>query len=200
MSSKLNYYRAINTITTHSLLHLLFIIKGQKRFVPVKHRNEILVKRLKPRLSLKGYAPIKKELKDLIHIGRKSGADLESKLWELADLSKEMLATFTDADLLYILFTNLAEKYDYGSCLLSDNEPEFEENTIYMSEKDIEFGFDDNNKQVCPVQLWVKSSEPEQILEYLRECSEHHHAHVISSTDGILQLSLSISDTHGNNI
>lgn len=190
MSSKLHYYQAINTITTHSLLHLLLSISDQKRFVPVKQRNQILVKWLKSQVQLKGCSPIKKELKDLIHIGRKAGTDLESKLWELLDSSNDMLATFTDADLLYILFTNLAEKYDYASCLINDDESEFNEKTIYSSEKEIELGFDENNKQVQPIQIWVKSSEPEQMLEYLRDCSDHHQIHIISSSNGILQFSV----------
>ena len=64
--SKLKYHQAFTNLTTLALLHLYSYMEMSSRFVPIKKRNELLIKFLKTRLALPCNVIIKKDMKVLI--------------------------------------------------------------------------------------------------------------------------------------
>ena len=64
----------------NTLLCLYFEIQRSSRYVPVKTRNKILVKAIKPKIQQVRYKIIKGHLRTLLKYGRDQDCDLESKL------------------------------------------------------------------------------------------------------------------------
>lgn len=159
--SKLQYHRAMTTIVTHSLLHLYTKIGQKKGYMPIKQRNELLVKFLKPRLKLKGYAIAKKDIKALIQKGREANANLERQLWKLNDINNKYASKFTEADELYILLNDLYQRYGYVSQIASDD---CDSGIIYMEKEQIEQGFDENNQQTKTLKMFIKTDEKPDTL------------------------------------
>ena len=77
--SKLRYHQAFTNLTTLALLHVYSYIDMSPRFIPIKKRNELLIKFLEKQRTLQGNAIIKKDIKVLIAQARK-GNNIEKKL------------------------------------------------------------------------------------------------------------------------
>ncbi len=77
-----DYYYNLHHVVTHSLLHLLCKVSATERHVPVTTRNDILIKFLKPKLTDKSLANVKKDIKLMLSVARRKGGNLEMKLHE----------------------------------------------------------------------------------------------------------------------
>lgn len=185
------YHRELSNIVTHALLHLHCHIAAQQRFVPVHQRNALLIKWLKPKTISKDYASVKKDIKALIMIGRKSGSNVEQKLWELNDIHLETRASLTDADLLYSLLNALFEYHGYNSQLLAPGE-DLESNVICMYQSEIEDGFDENNFQIRPLAAFMKTDNPEKLVSQVGQISRTHTVELSSYDQGVAHYTISL--------
>ncbi|MCW8336384.1 DUF2913 family protein, partial [Vibrio paucivorans] len=170
MSVKLKYHQAFSEIVLNALLHLFMHKASSERFIPTKRSNEILVKFLKARVNRSGYAVCKKDIKVMIGVARKGG-DLTARLFELNQMNLDYRAKFSQADELYILFNALCEQHGYESQLAQEGELVAE--TIYMTQEDIEAGFDEENRQIKPLPFWVKTDDPQRVVECVKLTSPY---------------------------
>lgn len=170
MSVKLKYHQAFSEVVLNSLLHFFMHKASSERFIPTKRSNEILVKYLKARANRPAYAVCKKDIKVMIGIARKGG-DLTTKLFELNQMNLDYRAKFSQADELYILFNSLCEQHGYESQLAQEGELVSE--TVYMTQEAIESGFDDDNRQIKPLPFWVKTDDPQRVIECVKLTSPY---------------------------
>ncbi|MFV8387487.1 hypothetical protein ACNO5E_25645 [Vibrio parahaemolyticus] len=70
----------------------------------------------------------------------------------------------TEADELYILLTDLFEQHQFPS-LIENSDNEREDEVIYMKEKCVEKGFDDENNQIKPLAMTVKTTRLKVLIE-----------------------------------
>lgn len=166
MSLKLKYHQAFSEVVLHALLHILMQKAQSTRFIPSKRSNDILVKYLKAQLSRSRYSVCKKDIKTMIGIARKGG-NLLVRLFELRQMNLDYRAKFSQADELYILFNNLCEQHGYSSMLALDGQlaDEVSNDTIYMTQKEIETGFDEENRQTKALNFWIKTLHPPRVVE-----------------------------------
>lgn len=190
--NNVQYHSALSDIVTNSLLHLYFEIAYQERFFPVTQRNVTLSKWLKAQLNLKQYACIKKEIRTLIIIGRKKSGDIESKLWELNQITENYKSQFTDAGNFYHLLSQLFNKHNYNSCLAGPEE-KLESDVIYIEEAVIEHGFDDKNKLKHPIISFMKTDSPDQLVSVASKLSDTYVFALTHFADGIAHYSISLT-------
>ncbi|NMV12917.1 DUF2913 family protein, partial [Vibrio parahaemolyticus] len=134
-----DYYHNLHNVITHALLHLLCQVSASSRFVPVKSRNDILIKYLKPKLNDKSLSNIKKDIKLMISLARKKGGNLEMKLHQLNSQSKH--TKLIGAEKLYNLLVHLYDVEGIESRLFEEGS-EAEPGILYMLEEQVEHGFD----------------------------------------------------------
>lgn len=164
MSRNLKHYQALDALTTHALLALYCTMSKQGGFWTVKRRNERLVKFIKPKVKQPQFSTCKPEIKTMLSIGRSPTGNLECKLWDVNRLNLEYQAKFSQADELYIMLSGLFEQHQFPS-MLEDIEKDLEVDTLYMKEKGIENGFDEDNNQIKPLAMTVKTHRLKALIE-----------------------------------
>jgi hypothetical protein len=165
MMSKLKYHQVFTNLTTLALLHLYSYMEMSVRFVPIKKRNELLVKFLKKQMGLPCNAIIKKDIKVLIAQARK-GNNIEKKLGELHKVNCQYGEKFTDADHLFILLTYLYEEHGFESTL--DNpDIERESGVIYTDNELIDTSFSDQHILTKPLPLFIMMDEPSRLVDII---------------------------------
>jgi len=164
MSTTLKQYQIFDKLVVHSLFVLYFEVQKVKGYVPIKKRNEILVKHLKTLVKKREFATHKKEIKTMISIGRNAKGNLEKRLHELNQMNLSYRAKFTQADELYILLDSLYRTHEFASQIW-DGKAQREQDVIYMTQKEIEEGFDDKQKQKRPLRLCLSSDRGEHLLK-----------------------------------
>ena len=163
--SKLKYHQVFTNLTTLALLHLYSYMEMSVRFVPIKKRNELLVKFLKKQMGLPCNAIIKKDIKVLIAQARK-GNNIEKKLGELHKVNCQYGEKFTDADHLFILLTYLYEEHGFESTL--DNpDIERESGVIYTDNELIDTSFSDQHILTKPLPLFIMMDEPSRLVDII---------------------------------
>jgi hypothetical protein len=163
--SKLKYHQVFTNLTTLALLHLYSHMEMSVRFVPIKKRNELLVKFLKKQMGLPCNAIIKKDIKVLIAQARK-GNNIEKKLGELHKVNCQYGEKFTDADHLFILLTYLYEEHGFESTL--DNpDIERESGVIYTDNELIDTSFSDQHILTKPLPLFIMMDEPSRLVDII---------------------------------
>ncbi|MCP3698524.1 MAG: DUF2913 family protein [Aliivibrio sp.] len=163
--SKLKYHQAFTNLTTLALLHLYSRMEMSVRFVPIKKRNELLVKFLKKQMGLPCNAIIKKDIKVLMAQARK-GNNIEKKLGELHKVNCQYGEKFTDADHLFILLTYLYEEHGFESTL--DNpDIERESGVIYTDNELIDTSFSDQHILTKPLPLFIMMDEPSRLVDII---------------------------------
>ena len=165
--SKLKYHQAFTNLTTLALLHLYSYMEMSSRFVPIKKRNELLIKFLKTHMALPCNVIIKKDIKVLIAQARK-GKNVEDKLWSLHKVNCQYGEKFTDADHLFILLTYLHEKHGFESTL---DWPEIErkKSVIYTKSELIEHCFSDDNILTTPLPFYIVMDNPTRLVELIND-------------------------------
>ncbi|MFM2588227.1 DUF2913 family protein [Vibrio sp. TBV020] len=164
MSTALKQFQTFDKLVVHSLFVLYFEIQKAKGYVPIKKRNEILVKHLKTLTKKREFVTHKKEIKTMLSIGRNAKGNLEKRLHELNQMNLSYRAKFTQADELYILLDGLYRTHDFASQIWDEN-IQREQDVIYMTQKEIEEGFDDKQTQKRPLRLCLSSERGEHLLQ-----------------------------------
>ncbi|MEZ8236035.1 DUF2913 family protein [Vibrio splendidus] len=164
MSRNLKHYQALDELVTNALLALSCTMSQQGGFWTTKKRNELLVKFIKPKLKKPQFLTCKNEIKTMLSIGRSATGSLEQKLWDINRLNLEYQAKFSQADELYIMLSGLFEQHQFPS-MLENSEKDLERDTLYMKEKGIENGFDEDNNQIKPLAMTVKTERLKALIE-----------------------------------
>ncbi|MFA0079360.1 DUF2913 family protein [Vibrio artabrorum] len=188
MSKNLKHYQAISCLVTHALLALYFQIQNRQGYTPIKRRNDILVKFIKTQQKKAMYASLKKEMKTMLAIGRNPKGNLEARLHDINQLNLECKMKLTHADELYILFNHLFEAIGFSS-QLADSKTLIEENILYMSQLDIEEGFDDQNNQIKPLPMTVKTQRLEALIDHVN-AHDGYSIEVVKVKDDAISLLL----------
>ncbi|CAK3447132.1 DUF2913 domain-containing protein [Vibrio crassostreae] len=164
MSRNLKHYQALDELVTNALLALYCTMSQQGGFWTTKKRNELLVRFIKPKLKKPQFLTCKNEIKTMLSIGRNATGSLEQKLWDINRLNLEYQAKFSQADELYIMLSGLFEQHQFPS-MLENSEKDLERDTLYMKEKGIENGFDEDNNQIKPLAMTVKTERLKALIE-----------------------------------
>ncbi|MEZ9463057.1 DUF2913 family protein [Vibrio splendidus] len=164
MSRNIKHYQGIDELVTNALLFLYCEKSQQGGYWTIKKRNELLVKFLKPKIKISRFSSCKNEIKTMLSIGRKPNGNLEHRLWELNKVNLDYRSQLTEADELYILLTDLFEQHQFPS-LIENSDNEREDEVIYMKEKCVEKGFDDENNQIKPLAMTVKTTRLKVLIE-----------------------------------
>lgn len=182
-----DYYHNLHNVITHALLHLLCKVSSTQRFVPVTTRNEILIKYLKPKLNDRSLSNIKKDIKLMLNVARKKGGNLEMRLDQLNSQSSR--ATLVGAEKLYNLLVHLYDAEGIESRLFEEGS-EAEPNIIYMIEEQIEYGFNQEHKQIAPLSMLIQLERASELIgsinahglfiaEMKEWNAETHQAHIL---------------------
>ncbi|YCO02456.1 DUF2913 family protein (plasmid) [Vibrio sp. VNB-15] len=182
-----DYYHNLHNVITHALLHLLCKVSSTQRFVPVTTRNEILIKYLKPKLNDRSLSNIKKDIKLMLNVARKKGGNLEMRLDQLNSQSSK--ATQVGAEKLYNLLVHLYDAEGIESRLFEEGS-EAEPNIIYMIEEQIEYGFNQEHKQIAPLSMLIQLERAPELINsinahglFIAEMkewnAETHQAHIL---------------------
>ena len=181
------YYHNLHNLVTHALLHLLSKVSETARHVPVSTRNEILIRYLKPKVTNKGLSNIKKDIKLMLSVARKQGGNLEMKLYDLN--SQANRTKLAGAEKLYSLLVHLYDVEGIESRLFEEGS-EAETGILYMIEEQIEYGFDQQHKQVAPLSMLIQLERAPELIDsinhhglFLAEMkewnTETHQAHIL---------------------
>ena len=189
MSRNLKHYQALDELVTNSLLGLYCTMSQQGGFWTTKRRNELLVKFIKPKVKRPQFSTCKNELKTMLSIGRSGTGNLEAKLWDINRLNLEYQAKFSQADELYIMLTELFEQYKFPS-MLEDIEKEIERDTLYMKEKSVEQGFDEDSNQIKPLAMTVKTHRLKLLIKALQAKGIYRVEIVSEDKDEVIHLLL----------
>jgi len=159
------YYQSLRRVLTDSLLHLLIQVAHSERFVPVEKRNDILTRYLKPKLKQKAWANVKKDIRVMIQIGRKQNGNLERRMYELLNVSKN--CDFDGVQKLYDLLVYLDEKEGFPSQLF-ESDDKVQAEVLYVLEDHIEHCFE-NKKQVAPVSVLLQSERAPTLVDIINK-------------------------------
>lgn len=162
------YYVQLRTLLTHSLLHLFMQTAYATRRIPVKSRNEVLVRYLKPKIKHPDCSMLKKDIRVLINIGRNAKGNLERRMVELLSVSNKH--QLNGVQRLYDLLVHLQEHHGVESHLFNPDtkaEPEI----LYVLEDHIEYCFD-KSEQVAPVSMLIQSEKAPTLVDIInQQCS-----------------------------
>lgn len=161
MAKDFDYYKNLNDVIVHALLHVLMQANQSPRYIPTPKRNELLVKFLKPKLHQKALSNIKKDIKLMILTAKKKGGNLEQKLYELNAQARNFL--YHDAEKLYQLLTTLSSDIHIGSKLLEGDEKR-ERDILYIEQDNIEKSIQPNNHENTPIIGYIQSHKVEEIV------------------------------------
>ena len=100
----------------------------------------------------------------MLSIGRQTRGNLEQKLWTVNQLNLEYQARLSQADELYLMLTDLNEQHQFPSELDHPDKAR-EEDTLYMTQSEIEEGFDKDNNQIKPLVMTVKTTRLKALIE-----------------------------------
>ena len=164
MNLNLQHYYAVTKLVTNALTALYLEISIKNDFWSVKKRNEFLVKFLKERGKMSQFALCKKDIKGMISVGRTVNSNLEMKLWEVNQINLDYKANLAHADELYILLTELLEQHQFPS-YLKDKETSQKLDTLYICKRGIESVFDENNKQIKPLTMTVRTARLKELID-----------------------------------
>lgn len=161
------YHKLLQDTVENTLLHLYFKAHASKAYLTEVQRNKIIIDFVKPLVKKPRYALIKKKLKTISLMKNQFGSIERHLLKVLNDYNH--VATQNDVDKLYRLLSVFETDYGINSKLLNETPDEEETNLIYLDKEHIENCFDDNNRQVAPVSLFIHTERLEPFLKCLNE-------------------------------
>lgn len=145
------YEKLLQSTFQNALLHLYVTCDEGGRFVPLKRKNEILIKYLKG-LRTAEFKDIKKEITRMLHIGR-SGHDMEKCITSLLATVKP---TNFKVDQMVELVDMLERYANEGNGVfydIAEDGAADDVNTIRIHRNTIETAFDDEGNNVRPIQI-----------------------------------------------
>lgn len=161
------YHKLLQSTVENALLHLYFKADTSKSYLTESQRNKIIIDFVKPLVKQPRYALIKKKLKTISLMKNKFGSIEKHLLKILNDYGH--VSTKNDVDKLYKLLSDFEEKHGFNSKLLEETPDEEESDLIYLDRQHIEHCFDDNNKQIAPISLFIHTERLEPFLKGLDE-------------------------------
>ncbi|MCY9804429.1 DUF2913 family protein [Vibrio scophthalmi] len=163
----ISYHSLLKTTIENVLLHLYFKANASKAYLTEIQRNKIIIDFVKPLIKQPRYALIKKKLKTITLMKNKFGS-IEKQLLKIlndyGDISSE-----NDVDKLYKLLSIFEEQYNINSKLLEETPDKEDTDLIYLDRQHIDYCFDDKNKQVAPISLFIHTQNLEPFLKCLNE-------------------------------
>ncbi|MBE8232963.1 MAG: DUF2913 family protein [Endozoicomonadaceae bacterium] len=176
-SSKTQRERILE-LAENSLLFLYLKCADEVRFTPLKRRNEWLIQHFKPMVKCDEHKAIRKDVKLLIHGGRKNTINIENELLKLRSL---MSKYSNDVDRFYGLLSAIEGKLALQSCMF-ETAQSAQKNKIYLLNDHIDNGFNNDGIQVAPLALIVNSSKWNLIEDIIKQHG-HFTSEVTDSTE-----------------
>ncbi|QOD51722.1 DUF2913 family protein [Photobacterium damselae subsp. piscicida] len=161
------YHKLLQTTVENILLHLYFKANASKAYLTEIQRNKIIIDFVKPMIKQPRYALIKKKLKTITLMKNKFGSIEKHLLKILNDYGH--ICSHNDVDKLYKLLSIFEEQYGINSKLLEETPNKEETDLIYLDRQHIDHCFDDKNKQVAPISLFIHTQNLEPFLKCLNE-------------------------------
>ena len=189
MMSRYKYEQVLSSTIDNALLHLWIKVASSKRYISKAARNDILVKWFKPKLKSDKYKIVKNEIRLFLLAGREQTYLLESRLYELHELSREYRNKLSDMHKLNYLVEFLREEHAIDSDL-SDGITTYLPNTVYISQKNVEQSFSVDNRQVSPLLVTLFESDVDAFISIVQELGFHRAVKIDETT-----VSISVLDT-----
>ncbi|WP_411062368.1 DUF2913 family protein [Vibrio parahaemolyticus] len=164
MSDK-SYHQLIQTTFENTLLHLYFQVNASTSFVKEDKRNKIIIDFLKPKLKQPRYGLIKKKIKTICLMKNKFGS-IEKHLDSILSQYKTVIAK-NDVEKLYSVLERF-ESTGIATKLIEET-PQQEANVVYLDRAHIDNCFDDDNRQIAPISLFIHTVELGKFTKCLDE-------------------------------
>ncbi|WP_172380979.1 DUF2913 family protein [Vibrio sp. Vb339] len=160
-----SYHQLLKSTFENALLHLYFKVSASRSFIKEEARNKIIIDFLKPKIKLGRYSIIKKKLKTICLMKNKFGS-IERQLLNI--LSQHYaIESKNDVDKLYILL-DYFERAGLTTKLIEET-PEQEVNVVYLDRAHINHCFDEDNRQIAPISLFIHTYELDYFIKCLTE-------------------------------
>ncbi len=166
--NEIERYHLLSNLIDDAILHLYITLSETSRFTPRLKRNEILVRYLKPKIKSSQYKIVKKELKDLVTLGRRPAGNLEAKLIEFRYLRATAPKKKTSLNKLFDLLTILEDEHRLGNQFFNEGES-IEPNSIYICEENIDYAFNQAGEQLYPLSLYLALSCVNKAVKVITE-------------------------------
>ncbi len=178
-----SYPHLVKHFCDTTLLHLYLTCAETTRFVPLHRRNACLIKYLKPLSKCLEFQPIRKDIKTLLNLGKKSSGDIEKHLIKL----RKLVDNFdNDVERFYELLSKIEDDVGLFSCLYNDV---IDKDKIYVLENDIDNGFDIDGNQIGPISLITNSSSWQKIAPVV-DTQAHFTLNITTDEEDLRRLTL----------
>ncbi|ATI48550.1 hypothetical protein CO725_24320 [Vibrio parahaemolyticus] len=164
MSDK-SYHQLIQSTFENTLLHLYFKVNASNSYIKEDQRNKIIIDYLKPKLKQARYSTIKKKLKTVCLMKNKFGS-IEKHLDGILSQYKTVIAK-NDVEKLYSVLQSF-ESTGIATKLIEET-PQQEANVVYLDRAHIDNCFDDENRQVAPISLFIHTDNLRAFVKCLTE-------------------------------
>lgn len=163
--SEHSYHHLLKSTFENALLHLYFKVNASRNFVTEEQRNKIIIDFLKPKIKQGEYSPIKKKLKTICLMKNRFGS-IENHLNGIQRQYSE-ISSKNDVDKLYSLL-ELFEAVGIDTKLIEET-PTQEVDVVYLDRSHIDNCFDDENRQIAPISLFIHTNELDKFTACLTE-------------------------------
>ncbi|SDH44308.1 Protein of unknown function [Vibrio xiamenensis] len=161
--SEHSYHHLLQSTFENTLLHLYFKVNVASGFVTEERRNKIIIDFLKPKIKQERYKSIKKQLKTICLMKNKFGS-IEKHLDDVLSQYVE-IANKNDVEKLY----SLLESFEFSGfeTKLIEETPTQQADVVYLDRAHIDNCFDDENRQIAPISLFIHTNGLEKFTTCL---------------------------------
>jgi len=163
--SEHSYHHLLKSTLENALLHLYSKVSVSRSFITEDQRNKIIIDFLKPKIKQDEYSPIKKNLKTICLMKNRFGS-IENHLNGIQRQYSE-IASKNDVDKLYSLLEHF-ERVGIDTKLIEETTTQ-EVDVVYLDRSHIDNCFDDENRQVAPISLFIHTNELDKFAACLKE-------------------------------
>ncbi|CAH1558237.1 conserved hypothetical protein [Vibrio jasicida] len=164
MSDK-SYHQLIQSTFENTLLHLYFKVNASSSYIKEDQRNKIIIDYLKPKLKQPRYNLIKKKIKTICLMKNKFGSIEKHLIGIVEDYTS--ITSKNDVDKLYSVLESF-EKSGLETMLIEET-PTQQPDVVYLDRAHIDNCFDDENKQIAPISLFIHTVELDKFTKCLDE-------------------------------
>ncbi|MEZ8115155.1 DUF2913 family protein [Vibrio splendidus] len=160
-----SYHQLLKSTFENALIHLYFRVKASPHFIKGEQRNKIIIDFLKPKIKQTRYCIIKKKLKTVCLMKNKFGSiekHLNSVLTQYSAIANK-----NEVDKLYSLLEHF-EKVGLETKLIEET-PAQEMDVVYLDRAHIDNCFDDENRQIAPISLFIHTNDLDRFTNCLTE-------------------------------
>lgn len=163
--SDISYHQLLKSTFENTLLHLYFKVNTSRSFVKEEQRNKIIIDFLKPKIKETEYSSIKKNLKTVCLMKNKFGSIEKHLNGILGDYSS--IRSKNDVDKLYSVLESF-ESVGFDTKLIEET-PTQEFDVVYLDRAHIDDNFDDENRLIAPISLFIQTNELAKFTKCLSE-------------------------------